>query len=72
MPESTRDPLMDPLLAALADAALGIPNPICYATTPDRLLACSLVPGHDGRHNSRRDGSGVEWTAAERRKRSLP
>lgn len=70
MAETTRDPLMDPLDDALAAAALGEPNPICYATSPDRLLACALAPGHDPPHNSRADGSGVEWTGAERRKRS--
>ncbi len=50
-----------PLVSAIVGARRGIPNPICYATTPDRLHACSLTPGHDGPHNTRHDYSGEIW-----------
>lgn len=49
------------LTSALAGRVAGIPAPVCYAVTTDRLAACSLPPGHEGRHNARHDGSGREW-----------
>lgn len=50
-----------PLVSALTGVRLGIPRPICYVTTPDRLAACSLKPGHAGPHNTRHDHSGQSW-----------
>lgn len=57
----TRDPV---IVYATAGQALGIPNPICHAMDPSRLLACSLAPGHEPPHNSRADRSGVEWATS--------